>query len=99
MTTIRLDLGGEKGNAFVILGIAKNLGRQLDMTEDAIRDLLDLMTRESWMALGGSSEDGYEHLVRTFSEAFPFVEIYADHDIGLPADVCKIISNPDVIEL
>lgn len=97
MTRIRLDLGGEKGNAFVILGLARNLGRQMGMSEDETTDLQDRMTGKVFAALGKGTD--YEHLVRTFHEAFPIVELYADRDIGLPEDLCEIITNREIYEL
>ena len=97
MTRIRLDLGGPSGNAFVILGYATSLGRQFGMSEEEVTDLHNRMTGRAFAALGKGTD--YEHLVRTFHEAFPIVELYADRDIGLPEDLCEIITNKEIYEL
>ena len=51
-----IDLTGPDGNAFVLLGIAKGLCKQLQMEDDII--LQD-------MKMGG-----YEHLITTFDDYF-----------------------------
>ena len=98
MTKVRLDIGGPKGNAFQIAAAGQSLGKSMGWDAAELKALQDLMFGTSWQALGGAAT-GYEHLVRTFAEAFPFVEIYADRDVGLPEDLCKVITTKEVIEL
>ena len=51
-----IDLTGPQGNAFVLLGKAKNFAKQLELDGDKI---VDEMT-----------EGDYEHLVETFDKYF-----------------------------
>ena len=95
MKTLRLNIGGEKGNAFYILGLVKHLGRKEGMDEEELASLRDKMTGKSWKKLGGVPTD-YNHLVRTFSEAFPFVEIYAKHEFPMDDDLYTIDITPSV---
>ena len=60
---MEIDLTGPDGNAFVLMGIAKNLARQLGLDGD-------LITQE--MRLGD-----YEDLLKTFDSYFgDFVILY-----------------------
>lgn len=54
-----MDLTGPQGNAFVLLGTANNLARQLDWDSQEREDLLENMM---------SGE--YEYLVKIFDENF-----------------------------
>lgn len=64
-----IDLRGETGNAYVILGMAKDLTNQLSMVNP---DKYNWRKIESEMM----SED-YKHLVHTFEEYFgDYVDIY-----------------------
>ncbi len=63
---IEIDLSGPDGNAFVLLGIAQKLARQLDYSKKEIEDLMTEMT--------GSD---YEYLLQTFDEHFGnYVNLY-----------------------
>ena len=56
---LTINLDGPDGNAFVLLGTARSLARQLDMDEDAI-------TKEM-------QSGDYMNLVKTMDKYFPFV--------------------------
>ena len=53
---IEIDLTGPDGNAFVLLGKAKNFAKQLELDGDKI---VDEMT-----------SDDYEHLIQVFDKYF-----------------------------
>ncbi len=53
---IIIDLTGPQGNAFYLLGIARKLAKQLDLSHQKIED--EMMS------------DDYEHLVETFDKYF-----------------------------
>jgi len=56
---IIIDLTGPQGNAFALMGTAKNLGKQLEMTTEQIDGLIsDMMS------------DDYENLLNVFDKAF-----------------------------
>jgi hypothetical protein len=60
---IEIDLTGPDGNAFVLIGTAGNLARQLGLDGKAIRE--EMMKGD------------YEHLVNTFDKHFGhFVTLY-----------------------
>jgi len=81
---VRLNIGGPKGNAYYILGLVK----QLEQDEEKADKLIRKMT----------SQD-YNNLLRTFTEAFPIVELYAVHDLGDTVDEDLYVVDMDVIEL
>ena len=56
---IEIDLTGPDGNAFVLMGYAKRLGRQLGFTEGKIDAIIKVMTMSN-----------YEGLLHTFDEQF-----------------------------
>ena len=56
---VTIDLDGPDGNAFVLLGTAKNLARKLDMDGDAI--------------IKEMQSGDYMNLVKTMDKYFPFV--------------------------
>ena len=56
---IEIDLTGPDGNAFVLLGIAQKLARQLNYSPEEIQDLL--------LEMRGSD---YEYLLQTFDDHF-----------------------------
>ncbi len=63
---IEIDLTGPDGNAFVLLGTARKLARQLDYSPEEIQDLMTEMA--------GSD---YEYLLQTFDEHFgKYVNLY-----------------------
>ena len=59
MGPIVIDLTGPDGNAFVLIGMAKRLGRQLGMSQE---DITGLQTR----MMSGD----YENLLNEFDKAF-----------------------------
>ena len=63
MSRLELDLTGEDGNAFVLLGHAKNLAKQLDKDWDSIRKEM--------------TSGDYENLVEVFDREFgDYVTLY-----------------------
>ena len=100
MRKIRLDIGGEKGNAFYIMGTVERLCRSegRDDPSAEARDICARMRGDSFSKLGGKGND-YEGLLRVFISEFPYVELYATHDIGLPEDLCTIDEDPEIYEL
>ena len=62
-STIEIDLTGPNGNAFYLIGAAKNLAKQLGLDGKAIQ--AEMMS------------GNYEHLVNTFDKHFGhFVTLY-----------------------
>ena len=63
---IEIDLTGPQGNAYYLLGLAKKWGKQLDMSENYIKEMLKKM-------MSGD----YENLVKVFDDEFgSIVTIY-----------------------
>jgi len=63
---IEIDLTGPNGNAFVLIGFAKRLGRMLGYDHDRIERITDEMTLTD-----------YEGLLHTFDREFgSFVTMY-----------------------
>jgi hypothetical protein len=56
---IVIDLTGPEGNAFVLLGYAEKLGKQLGMSNDEIKNLVHDMKKSD-----------YEHLLEVFDKTF-----------------------------
>ena len=56
---IIIDLQGPNGNAFYLLGLVKKFGKQLDMTNEEIDNVLDEM-----------KSSNYEDLIETFENYF-----------------------------
>ena len=54
-----IDLTGPEGNAFVLLGYAKNLCKQLGFSEEKTKKILDDMR-----------SGDYEHLLQVFEKHF-----------------------------
>ena len=86
---MQLDIGGPKGNAFYILGLASSLGRKMGMSDEECKLLQDKMTGKLWKELGGRGTD-YTHLVRVFKETFPFVTLYAFKDVGIDEELYEL---------
>ena len=61
---IVIDLTGPQGNAFYLLGTAKNFCKQLDMTEENTQAILDEMT-----------SGDYENLIQVFDREFGSIVI------------------------
>ena len=60
---IEIDLTGPQGNAFYLLGTARNLAKQLDLDETAICDEM--------------TSGDYENLIKVFDDKFgSFVTMY-----------------------
>lgn len=98
MRRIRLNIGGEKGNAFIILGLVHTLGRQLGMTPAECENITDEMKGTAWKALGGAAT-GYDHLLSVFLTHFPMVELYAYHELGIDPELYTIDDGSGDIEL
>ena len=85
MSNRRLDIGGHKGNAYYILGLVKSLLGDESIAKDI---------REEMMS------GDYNHLLRTFNEHFPMVELYADRELpGVDKELYTIDDDPEYIEL
>ena len=56
---IEIDLTGPQGNAYYLLGVAKKFGKQLDMSQKYIDNMLERMT-----------SGDYENLINVFDEEF-----------------------------
>jgi hypothetical protein len=54
-----IDITGPRGNAFYLLGKARQLGKQLDYSEEDLKNLDDEM-----------QSGDYEHLLDTFEKHF-----------------------------
>ena len=63
---LTINLDGPDGNAFVLLGTARNLARQLDMDENAITEEMQ--------------SGDYMNLVKTMDKYFPFVVFETNND-------------------
>lgn len=100
MKKIRLNIGGEKGNAFYIMGTVEKLCRSegRDDPKATAKDICAKMRGDTFKNLGGSGND-YEGLLRTFINEFPYVELYSTYDLGLPEDLCTIDEDPEIYEL
>ena len=61
---IIIDLTGPQGNAFYLLGVAKDFCKQLDMTKKNTQSILDEMT-----------SGDYENLIQVFDREFGSVVI------------------------
>ena len=61
---IIIDLTGQQGNAFYLLGVAKDFCKQLDMTKKNTQSILDEMT-----------SGDYENLIQVFDREFGSVVI------------------------
>jgi len=94
MQKIRLDIGGEKGNAFYIMSTVRGLCGNADEA----KDICAKMRGDTFSALGGNGND-YEGLLRVYLKHFPFVELYATHDIGIDPELYTLDENPEIYEL
>lgn len=61
---IVIDLTGPQGNAFYLLGVARDFCKQLDMTEKNTQAILDEMT-----------SGDYENLIQVFDREFGSIVI------------------------
>ena len=63
---IEIDLSGPEGNAYVLMGYAQRLGRQLGMTQERVDAIIKVMKMSN-----------YDGLVHTFDVEFgDYVIIY-----------------------
>tara|TARA_B100001250_G_C19108273_1_gene489970 strand:+ start:147 stop:410 length:264 start_codon:yes stop_codon:yes gene_type:complete len=75
---IEIDLNGPDGNAFVLLGLARNLGKRMGMSYDEIERIQDEMRLST-----------YDLLLLTFDKYFgELVVLYRDG--GTPTDWRKV---------
>lgn len=95
MRKIRLEISGPKGNAFYILGLVNRLGKDVGLSESECEDIRAEMTGKVFADLGGGATD-YNHLVRTFSKHFPYVEIYSFKELPMDSDLYVIDDGGDV---
>lgn len=56
---IEIDLTGPQGNAYYLLGVARRFGKQLDMSQKYIDNMIERMT-----------SGDYENLINVFDEEF-----------------------------
>jgi len=85
--SLRLDIGGPKGNAFYIFGNVRSLLGH-DLKETAKEIIEEMMSGD------------YNNVLRIFNERFPMVELYADRELpGVDKENYTIDENPDIIEL
>lgn len=85
MMTRKLDLSGPKGNAFVILGLANDLGKQL-----GIEDHGTIVNRQQIQTDMQSGD--YNNLLRVFKEYFgDHVTFTSPHELdGVDGDLYSI---------
>lgn len=96
MSKIRLDIGGEKGNALYIMATV----RRLCVGDQDPSEICTRMRGEIFNKLGGhESSHNYEDLLRVYLREFPFVELYATHDIGIDQELYTLDANPEIHEL
>lgn len=88
MKNIRLNIGGQRGNAFYILGTVHKLGKTMGLTQKECDTITEEMKGIVWHELGGKWS--YEDLLKTFLKHFPFVELYAYRDIGIDSELYTI---------
>ena len=93
MSKIRLDIGGEKGNALYIMATV----RKLCVGDQDPSEICSRMRGEAITTLGG--DWSYEELLRVYLREFPFVELYATHDIGIDKDLYTLDEHPEIHEL
>ncbi len=75
MEKIRLNIGGEKGNAYYIMGQVKGLCMAVDKREKILAEM---------------TSGDYNNLLRVFKENFPFVELYAYGELPVDDELYTI---------
>lgn len=80
---IQIDLTGPDGNAFVLLGIARNLYKQLhEDTKEYANDLLESIGEKSTVSpedllINEMMSGDYEHLLQVFEREFgDYVDLF-----------------------
>ena len=81
---VRLDIGGPKGNAFYVLSLLNSLAGNSDVAEDVRKEM---------------RSGDYNHLLRTFAEAFPIVELYSHTFLGDSVDKDLYVVDNERVEL
>jgi len=77
---MKLDISGQKGNAFAVLAYAKRFSEELGYNTDEIL---------SKMVAGD-----YEHLLREFNHWFDdIIMLVSPHDLGIDEDLYTIEQN------
>ena len=84
MRKVRLDIGGPKGNAFYILSLVNGLSGERENAEKIREEMRD---------------GDYNHLLRTFTEAFPIVELYSHTFLGDSVDKDLYVVDNGIVEL
>ena len=81
--SLRLDIGGPKGNAFYILGLVKSLtGGDKELTETIIRHM---------------KRSDYDNLLRMFKSYFPTVELYSHIEIPtIDSELYSVLESENV---
>ena len=98
MSNIRLDIGGEKGNAWYIMSTAYRLCEMEGRDRDETKEIVNRMRGDIMGALGGKWS--YNELLRVFLDEFPYVELYADRKIeSIEDDLYTVYENPEIREL
>jgi len=97
MKKFRLDIGGPKGNAFMIMAQVSRLCRSERRPEDADM-IISKMKGDVFLALGGKGND-YEGLLSVFKEEFPFVELYSTIELGIDPTLYTLYEEPEIFEL
>lgn len=68
MSKFTIDLSGQQGNAFYLMGLVRSFGRQLRLPQEETDAIIQDM-----------KADNYDHLVKVFARKFDaVVEIYKD---------------------
>jgi hypothetical protein len=100
MRKIRLDIGGPKGNALIIMGTVEKLLRMMgdDDPKGNAKLIVAEMKGDVFRKLGGQGND-YEGLLWVYKKHFPFVELYATHDIGIDPELYTLDEDPEIYEL
>jgi hypothetical protein len=88
MTKYHLDLSGPSGTSFRILAATNYLRRQEG--DDPAKDTFNRIAGKDILIKHMTSGD-FNHLVRVFSERFPYVKITSKHKIdGIDSDLYTI---------
>ena len=63
---IEIDLTGPDGNAYALMGLARNLGRQLGYTEGRIEAIIKVMMLTNYEGLLHTFDVEFGHLVTMY---------------------------------
>lgn len=81
--TIRLDIGGPKGNAWYIMG--------------TVRHLAEVSGKDAEAIICKMKEGNYENLLRTYLRHFPFVRLYSHYELPIDPDLYEV--ETETVEL